>query len=104
MVLNNENSFSLHCKVDCSYGTVIAFCILYLFISSPVRMPLFRFFLMLVSSFTETDFLLKVVIMRDYHHSNIVDMYDSFLVNDELWVVMEYLEGGALTDIVSHSR
>ena len=42
--------------------------------------------------------------MRDYHHPNIVDMYDSFLVNDELWVVMEFLEGGALTDIVTHSR
>lgn len=42
--------------------------------------------------------------MRDYHHPNIVEMYDSFLVNDELWVVMEYLEGGALTDIVTHAR
>jgi serine/threonine protein kinase len=37
--------------------------------------------------------------MRDYHHSNIVEMYSSFVVHDELWVVMEYLEGGALTDI-----
>lgn len=46
----------------------------------------------------------EVVIMRDYHHPNIVEMYDSFLVEDELWVVMEYLEGGALTDIVTHSR
>ena len=42
--------------------------------------------------------------MRDYHHENIVDMHDSFLVADELWVVMEYLEGGALTDIVTNSR
>ncbi|XP_076246151.1 serine/threonine-protein kinase PAK mbt isoform X2 [Calliopsis andreniformis] len=46
----------------------------------------------------------EVVIMRDYHHPNIVEMYDSFLVDDELWVVMEYLEGGALTDIVTHLR
>ncbi|CAL8111228.1 unnamed protein product [Orchesella dallaii] len=46
----------------------------------------------------------EVVIMRDYHHPNIVEMYDSFLVEDELWVVMEYLEGGALTDIVTHAR
>lgn len=42
--------------------------------------------------------------MRDYHHPNIVEMYDSFLVQDELWVVMEFLEGGALTDIVTHAR
>lgn len=46
----------------------------------------------------------EVVIMRDYHHPNIVNMYDSFLVGDELWVVMEFLEGGALTDIVTHTR
>ncbi|KAF6205314.1 hypothetical protein GE061_019484 [Apolygus lucorum] len=46
----------------------------------------------------------EVVIMRDYHHPNIVDMYESYLVGDELWVVMEYLEGGALTDIVTHAR
>lgn len=42
--------------------------------------------------------------MRDYQHENIVKMYDSFLVDDELWVVMEFLEGGALTDVVTHSR
>ncbi|XP_041354037.1 serine/threonine-protein kinase PAK 4-like isoform X2 [Gigantopelta aegis] len=46
----------------------------------------------------------EVVVMRDYHHPNIVDMYNSFLVRDELWVVMEFMEGGALTDIVTHGR
>ncbi|KAK2706673.1 hypothetical protein QYM36_014642 [Artemia franciscana] len=51
-----------------------------------------------------TGMLLPVVIMRDYHHPNIVQMFDSYLVSDELWVVMEYLEGGALTDVVTHSR
>ena len=44
----------------------------------------------------------EVVIMRDYHHQNIVNMLDAYLVEDELWVVMEYLEGGALTDIVTN--
>ena len=42
--------------------------------------------------------------MRDYPHPNIVEMYNSFLVENELWVMMEFLEGGALTDIVTHSR
>ncbi|KAH9498269.1 serine/threonine protein kinase, STE, PAK/STE20 [Bulinus truncatus] len=46
----------------------------------------------------------EVVVMRDYHHPNIVEMYNSYLVGDELWVVMEYMEGGALTDIVTHGR
>ena len=42
--------------------------------------------------------------MRDYRHENVVEMYNSYLVGDELWVVMEFLEGGALTDIVTHTR
>ncbi|KRY84985.1 Serine/threonine-protein kinase PAK mbt [Trichinella pseudospiralis] len=47
---------------------------------------------------------LEVVIMRDYRHPNIVEMYSSHLVEDELWVIMEFLEGGALTDIVTSSK
>lgn len=47
---------------------------------------------------------MQVVIMRDYQHENVVEMYNSYLVGDELWVVMEFLEGGALTDIVTHTR
>jgi serine/threonine protein kinase len=42
--------------------------------------------------------------MRDYPHTHIVDMYDTYLVEDELWVVMEYVEGGALTDVVTKMR
>lgn len=46
----------------------------------------------------------QVVIMRDYQHQNVVEMYRSALVEDELWVIMEYLQGGALTHIVSETR
>lgn len=46
----------------------------------------------------------EVVIMRDYQHPNIVEMYDSYVVEDELWVVMEYLAGGALTDLVTNVK
>ncbi|KAK2498927.1 hypothetical protein MC885_015357 [Smutsia gigantea] len=46
----------------------------------------------------------EVVIMRDYQHLNVVEMYKSYLVGDELWVLMEFLQGGALTDIVSQVR
>ncbi|XP_046877575.1 serine/threonine-protein kinase PAK 6-like isoform X1 [Hypomesus transpacificus] len=46
----------------------------------------------------------EVVIMRDYRHQNVVEMYRSALVEEELWVIMEYLQGGALTNIVSETR
>uniref|UniRef100_A0A8D2E5M1 non-specific serine/threonine protein kinase n=1 Tax=Theropithecus gelada TaxID=9565 RepID=A0A8D2E5M1_THEGE len=46
----------------------------------------------------------EVVIMRDYQHFNVVEMYKSYLVGEELWVLMEFLQGGALTDIVSQVR
>ncbi|KAL0965084.1 hypothetical protein UPYG_G00276580 [Umbra pygmaea] len=46
----------------------------------------------------------EVVIMRDYRHSNVVEMYRSALVEDELWVIMEYLQGGDLTHVVSETR
>uniref|UniRef100_A0A1I8GJ15 non-specific serine/threonine protein kinase n=1 Tax=Macrostomum lignano TaxID=282301 RepID=A0A1I8GJ15_9PLAT len=45
-----------------------------------------------------------VVIMRDYPHPCIVEMYGSYLVDDELWVLMEYMPGGALTDIVTNKN
>uniref|UniRef100_A0A671MY19 non-specific serine/threonine protein kinase n=1 Tax=Sinocyclocheilus anshuiensis TaxID=1608454 RepID=A0A671MY19_9TELE len=46
----------------------------------------------------------EVVIMRDYRHKNVVEMYKSALVGEELWVIMECLQGGALTNIVSETR
>ncbi len=46
----------------------------------------------------------QVVIMRDYGHRNVVEMFKSALVGEELWVIMEYLQGGALTNIVSEAR
>uniref|UniRef100_A0A3P8YJQ5 non-specific serine/threonine protein kinase n=1 Tax=Esox lucius TaxID=8010 RepID=A0A3P8YJQ5_ESOLU len=46
----------------------------------------------------------EVVIMRDYRHSNVVEMFRSALVEEELWVIMEYLQGGDLTHVVSETR
>lgn len=47
---------------------------------------------------------IQVVIMRDYEHPNIVKMFGSYLVDNELWVLMEHMEGGALTDIITRIR
>jgi p21-activated kinase 1 len=33
--------------------------------------------------------------------ANIVDNIDSFLYKNELWVLMEYMQGGSLTDVVT---
>ncbi|KAL3317906.1 Serine/threonine-protein kinase PAK 7 [Cichlidogyrus casuarinus] len=42
----------------------------------------------------------EVVIMRAFPHPHIVQMYGSYLIDDELWVVMEYMDGGSLTNII----
>lgn len=59
---------------------------------------------MFFSWFSHGCFVLQVVIMRDYQHRNVVEMFKSALVEEELWVIMEYLQGGALTNIVSETR
>ncbi|CAA98433.2 Serine/threonine-protein kinase pak-2 [Caenorhabditis elegans] len=46
----------------------------------------------------------EVSILRQYQHPNIVRFFSSHLVDDELWVVMEFMEGGSLTDIVTATR
>lgn len=42
----------------------------------------------------------EIVVMKESSHPNIVNYLDSFLVRSELWVIMEYMEGGPLTDII----
>ncbi|KAG0278847.1 signal transducing kinase of the PAK [Linnemannia exigua] len=43
----------------------------------------------------------EILVMKESSHKNIVNYIDSFLYNGDLWVVMEYMEGGSLTEVVT---
>jgi protein-serine/threonine kinase len=46
----------------------------------------------------------EILVMKESQHPNIVNFLESYLVKgNELWVVMEYMEGGALTDVIENN-
>ncbi|XP_057226150.1 serine/threonine-protein kinase PAK 3-like [Malurus melanocephalus] len=42
----------------------------------------------------------EIQIMKENRHPNIVNYIDSYLVDEDLWLVMEYVDGGTLTSVL----
>mmetsp|Transcript_20370 Transcript_20370/g.34761 ORF Transcript_20370/g.34761 Transcript_20370/m.34761 type:complete len:488 (-) Transcript_20370:14-1477(-) len=55
---------------------------------------------MKLSKDTEKLMANEIAIMKSSMHECIVTYYDSYMVDEKLWVVMEYMGGGCLTDVL----
>jgi len=46
----------------------------------------------------------EILVMRESAHPNIVNYVDSYIVGSALWVVMELMQSGPLTDIIEKAK
>ncbi|KAM7025258.1 serine/threonine-protein kinase PAK 3-like [Acridotheres tristis] len=42
----------------------------------------------------------ELMVMKKYRNPNLVNYLDSYLVGQQFWLVMEYMDGGTLRDVI----
>ncbi|KAJ3424033.1 sterile20-like kinase isoform b-related [Anaeramoeba flamelloides] len=45
-----------------------------------------------------------ISLMKNHHHPNVVNYYDSYLMEKELWIVLEYCGGGSIAEIMKITK
>ncbi|XP_053860015.1 serine/threonine-protein kinase PAK 3-like, partial [Vidua macroura] len=45
----------------------------------------------------------ELMVMKPNMNPNLVNYLDSYLVDGQLWLVMEYMDGGTLSDVISET-
>ena len=55
---------------------------------------------MRITKKTKKAIITEVSTLSEYRHENVVNYIECYLINEMIWLVMEYMDGGCLTDII----
>jgi len=57
---------------------------------------------MIIAKQVKSDIVInEIMIIKESQHFAIVNYIDSYIVKDSLWVIMEYVDGGSLTEMIT---